>query len=78
MKNRLYRTAVLILFLTAFILPGCDFIETCAECEKIVEINGVIDESRSGDLIYPCGAELIAIENFDEVNGNEETYYNCY
>lgn len=72
MKKKLIFAAFLLLASVAFV--SCE--KSCKTCKQVTYINGTYD-SETGGTEY-CGAELLIIENTDDVTiGNTTTKWEC-
>ena len=70
--------AVVGLLMALCILPSCDLVEECGECELITEAS---DGTRTyGTPLLLCGDELTAKDNEppETYPNGDESWWNCY
>lgn len=77
MKKQILRSCVGLIFLAAFTLPACEFLEDCGTCELLKddgnEITVVIKE-----MIYCNDSYLDKLNSTPTEVLDGITYWNCY
>ncbi|MCF8224646.1 MAG: hypothetical protein K9J30_02075 [Bacteroidales bacterium] len=76
MKKRILRSTAAFVFLAAFIMPSCEFLEECGTCELVTDDG---NEITYGTPLIFCGDNLLEKQNSEPVSiGGVTTWWNCY